>query len=107
MAKFYGPIGFAEKVETRPGVWEEKVTERNYYGDEIKSVRRTQSSNEVNDNIDISNQISILADPFANENFYKIRYVSYMGTDWKITSVEPRYPRLILTMGGLYNGKKA
>lgn len=107
MAKFYGPIGFADKVETRPGVWEEKITERTYYGDEIKNVRRTQSSNEVNDNIDISNQISILADPFAKENFYKIRYVSYMGADWKITSVEPRYPRLILTMGGLYNGKKA
>ena len=107
MAKFYGAVGFAESVETKPGVWLEEITERKYSGDLIKNVRRLQSSGQVNDNVDISNQISIVADPFAYSNFHSMRYVTYMGANWKITSVEVQYPRLILTIGGLYNGKQA
>lgn len=103
MAKFYGPIGYAVTKETRPGVWEEQITERNYYGDVIRNTRRLQSSDQVNDDINVSNEISILADPFANENFHAMRYVVFMGAKWKISSVEVRYPRLILSVGGLYN----
>lgn len=33
MAKFYGPVGYAETVETAPGVYVEKITERMYFGD--------------------------------------------------------------------------
>lgn len=105
MAKFFGPIGFAEQAETTPGVWEEVITERYYYGDLIRNVRRLQSSDKVNDDINVSNEISIVADPFANENFHSMRYVEFMGAKWKITSVEVQYPRLILTMGGVYNGQ--
>lgn len=107
MAKFYGAVGFAETAETRPGVWEEQITERKYSGDLIKNVRRLQNSGQVNDNIDVANQISIVADPFAYSNFHSMRYVAYMGANWKISSVEVQYPRLILTIGGLYNGKQA
>ncbi len=103
MAKFFGPIGFAELAETSPGVWDEKITERDYYGDLIRNVRRLQSSDKVNDDINVSNEISIVADPFANENFHSMRYVEFMGAKWKITSVEVQYPRLILTIGGVYN----
>lgn len=105
MAKFFGPIGFAEPAETTPGVWEEAITERYYYGDLIRNVRRLQSSDKVNDDINVSNEVSIVADPFANENFHSMRYVEFMGAKWKITSVEVQYPRLILTMGGVYNGQ--
>ena len=105
MAKFFGPIGFAEQAETTPGVWEEAITERYYYGDLIRNVRRLQSSDKVNDDINVSNEVSIVADPFANENFHSMRYVEFMGAKWKITSVEVQYPRLILTMGGVYNGQ--
>lgn len=104
MAKFYGKIGYAETVETTPGVWQEQITERDYFGDLNRNTRTAQSSNQLNDNINISNEISILADPFANQNFHLMRYVEYMGTKWKITNVEVQYPRLILTVGGVYNG---
>lgn len=104
MPKFYGSIGYAISKETVPGVWEEDIVEHQYSGDVYRNTRKLQSGNQVNDNIDISNEISILSDPFANENFHSMRYVTYMGAKWKVSSVEVRYPRLILTVGGLYNG---
>lgn len=104
MAKFYGKIGFADTVETAPGVWTEQIVERNYFGDIIRNTRRLQSSDQLNDNINISNEFSIVADPYANNNFHSMRYIEFMGAKWKITNVEDRYPRLILTVGGVYNG---
>lgn len=104
MPKFYGNIGYAISKETAPGVWVEDIVEHKYSGDVYRNTRKLQSGNQVNDNIDISNEISILSDPFANENFHSMRYVTYMGAKWKVSSVEVRYPRLILTVGGLYNG---
>ena len=106
MAKYYGVIGYAETVETAPGVYEEQITERNYYGELVRNTRRLQTSDRVNDNINIANEISIIADPFATQNFHAMRYIEFMGAKWKITNVEVRYPRLILTIGGVYNGDK-
>ena len=105
MAKFYGNIGYIKTVEVEPGVWEEQVIERPYYGDLTRNTSRFQSSGGVNDDINISNNISIVADPYANENFQHMRYVEFMGAKWKITNVEVKYPRLILTAGGVYNGE--
>ena len=106
MAKFYGKIGYAESVETAPDVWEEKITERDYYGDLTRNTRRLQpSSEQLNDNITVANEISIVADPYARDHFHSMRYVCLMGAMWKITGVEVQYPRLILTIGGVYNGK--
>lgn len=107
MAKFYGSVGYADTVETAPGVWEEGITERIYFGDLTRNTRRLQSSDTLNDDINVANEISIVADPFANQNFHKMRYVSFMGSKWKITNVEVQYPRLILTIGGVYNGQTA
>ena len=107
MAKYYGVIGYAETVETAPGVYEEQMTERNYYGELVRNTRRLQTSNQINDNINIANEISIIADPFATQNFHAMRYIEFMGAKWKITNVEVRYPRLILTIGGLYNGDES
>lgn len=105
MAKFCGMIGFAETMEIRPGVWDERITEKGpYFGDEVRNTRRLQSADQTNDNVNISNEVSIVADPYANQNFHAMRYAEFMGTRWKITSVEVRYPRLILTLGGVYNG---
>ena len=104
MAKFYGTIGYAKTVETMPGVWTEQITERDYYGDVIRNSRRLQSSDKVNDDISISNQISIVADPYAINNFHSMRYAEFMGAKWKISDVEGQYPRLLLTLGGLYSG---
>ena len=103
MAKFYGNIGFAESVETEPGVWVQEVTSRPYYGDLVRNFRKLENSGGVNDNVNISNEISIVSDPYANQNFHLIKYVEFMGTKWKVSNVEVQYPRLILTVGGLYN----
>ncbi len=89
-------------VETRPGVWVEQITERKDYG-ELLNNYRVRQENGVNDSVNIQNKISIVADPFANENFHAIRYVTLMGAKWKISNVSVEYPRLILTAGGLYN----
>ena len=103
MAKFYGSVGYADTVETAPGVWQEQIIEHNYSGDLIRNTRLLQSGETLNDDINIANEISILADPFARQNFHKMRYVAFMGSKWKISKVEVNYPRLILTIGGLYN----
>lgn len=107
MAKFYGVVGFGETVETRPGVWEEIITERDYFGDVLQYSRKWDSSGGLNDDLNINNKISILADPFAYENFHLMRYLSWMGARWKITNVEVQYPRLVLTIGGVYNVSQA
>lgn len=104
MAKFYGIIGYEITEETEPGIYEEKIVENAYIGDVIKNSRRLQDAGKVNDDITVSNRISIIADPFANNNFHSMRYVEIMGAKWKITEVEVEYPRLLLTVGGLYNG---
>lgn len=104
MAKWFGNIGFAFMEETVPGVYEEKIVSRQYYGDVLRNTRRLQSSSEnLNDDITINNEISIVADPFAGENIYAMRYIEFMGSKWKITNVDVQYPRLKLTIGGVYN----
>lgn len=105
MAKWFGVIGYAAVIETSPGVYSDEPIERNYTGDVIRNTSRWSASSEsTNDDLDINNQFSILADPFAYQNFHSMKYIEYMGTKWKITSVEVQYPRLILSVGGKYNG---
>ena len=105
MARFYGAIGYAETTETAPGVWTEGITERNYSGDVIRNTRRWQSGENLNDNLTIDNVFSIVSDPYAEQNFHNMRYITWMGASWKITSVEVQRPRLLLTVGGVYNGE--
>lgn len=102
MAKWYGIIGYAESKETKPGVWTEHITERFYAGDIVRNTRRLQSDDQLVDNISISNALSIVSDPYANQNFHSMRYAKFMGTAWKITNVEVQSPRLLLTLGGEY-----
>lgn len=104
MAKWYGKVGYILNEETKPGVWQPSPTERQYFGDLLTNMAKWSSSGQVNDNLDVANKISIVADPFAYQNFSKIRYVEFMDALWKVTSVEVQRPRLILTVGGVYNG---
>lgn len=106
MAKFFGKVGYAITTETAPSVWEELIDEREYYGDVLQFSKRYQGAQQVNDNIEINNRISILADPFAFENFLFMRYVTWHGHKWKISSVDLEYPRLVLTIGGVYTSEE-
>jgi len=104
MARFSGKVGYVETVKTGPGKWTEQVTERNYFGDVTRAVRRLENGQDINDNVTVSNEISIVADPYAQTHFFAIRYVEWQGVQWKVTNVEVLYPRLILTLGGMYHG---
>lgn len=102
MAKWFGKVGYSITEETEPGIWEETIVEREYYGDMTSDRRKRQNSGEVNDDINLANVISIVADPFAYQNCSNITYVEIMGSNWKVSDVEVQRPRLILTVGGVY-----
>ena len=105
MAKFYGVIGYAETSETEPGIWTEGITERSYSGDVVRNSKRWQSGENLNDNLTVNNEISIIADPFAYSNFHTMKYIKWMGASWKILNIDIQRPRLRLTIGGIYNGE--
>lgn len=105
MAKFYGAIGYGETVEVSPGVYDDVITERQYFGDIVRNTRKLQDGLSVNDDISVNNSISIVADAYANEHFFAIRYVQWAGALWKVSDVDAtQSPRLILRLGGVYNG---
>jgi hypothetical protein len=105
MAKYHGKIGYAQTVETAPGVYEETITERVYYGDVVQNRRLLRSGDDqVNPDISLGNSISVVADAFARDNFFAIRYVEWAGQLWTVTDVEVLAPRLILRLGEVYNG---
>lgn len=106
MAKFFGEVGYGFTVESSDGVWEDEIVERTHSGDIIRNTRRLSDGEGVNDNLSVNNSISILADPYASEHFFAIRYVRWAGTLWKVSEVEVQRPRLILRLGEVYNGPK-
>lgn len=109
MSKYYGKIGYAVTVEMPEGsgVYVDKVVERPYYGDLLRyTSSRWVPGEGVNDNVTINNQISILADPFAYEHFHNIKFAEFMGVAWKVTSIEVQRPRLLLSLGGEWNGER-
>lgn len=106
MAKFYGTIGFASDKETSPGAWTEEVIERPYTGDVVQASRRWTPTDEVNPDLTISDTISIVADEFCITNMHFMKYVRWRNAAWAINSVTIQRPRIIVMMGGLYNGNK-
>lgn len=105
MAKFFGVIGYGETAKTEPGVWEDVIVEKPVYGDVLSNSRSLDESSEsVNDDISVGNSLSILADAYANEHFFAMKYVKWMGSLWIVSNVKVERPRLILRLGGIYNG---
>lgn len=109
MARFHGEVGYGDSVETpvNSGVWVDEITERDYYGDVVRNTRKLESGESLNDDIIVSNSISIMADEYAIQHFHKIKFVRWEGVVWSVTSVEVRRPRLILSLGSVYNGPTA
>lgn len=101
--RYYGELGFFKTIETEPGLYSEELHKACYYGNVEKDFSKTGSTDKINSDIGISMQISIMADAYAIENFRYLRYAEYMGIKWRVVSVEPMHPRLILTLGGEYN----
>lgn len=107
MPKFCGKVGYAETTQTAPGVFTEVITERTYYGDVQRNSRRLSKGEGLNDDITVGNNISIVADAYAYEHFFGIRYVEWMGARWKVDNVEVKRPRLQLTLGGVWHGDES
>lgn len=106
MARFYGAIGYGIAVESPPGsgVHVDEITEYSYFGDVIRNTRKLENGESLNNDISVGNSISIVADQFAIEHFFAMRYIRWAGALWKIDNVEVRSPRLILSLGSVYNG---
>lgn len=107
MAKFHGKVGYAESTETSPGVWEDVITERSYYGDVLRNSRTLVDGEKLNPDISVGNSISIVGDSYAYGYFFAIRYVEWAGVLFTVTTVEVQRPRLLLSLGEVYNGPTA
>lgn len=104
MAKFYGAVGYVTAETVRPGVSMEQATERMYRGDMLKNSKKQSDETSVNSGVTVMNDLSIVADPYALDHFHEIRYVTLYNSKWAVTHVTVQYPRLLLTLGGIYNG---
>jgi hypothetical protein len=104
MARYFGRVGYGESVETAPGVWADEITEQTYYGDVVRNSRELREGENLNPNLSVQNSISIVADEFANDHIFAIRYVEWAGVLWTVSSVEVQSPRLLLRLGEVYNG---
>lgn len=109
MAKFHGKIGYGESVESPAGsgVWVDDIVEYEYYGDVVRNTRKLQEGEYLNNDLTVGNSISIVADAYAREHFFAIRYVEWAGALWTVSEVEVQSPRLLLRLGGVYNGPRA
>lgn len=108
MARYYGKVGYGitEEKPEGSGIWVDEIVEKPYFGDTLRDSVSSQTGYSINDNLNIGSKFSILADPFAYQNFQYIKYIEYLGALWKVTSVEVQYPRLIITVGGIWNGEQ-
>lgn len=104
MAKYICTIGFREDKECSSGIWEEVISERKYVCDILQNISRYETGDKIHDDLTINNQFSIVADAYAFQNFFAMRYITWMGSKWKINTITVQHPRLLLTVGGVYNG---
>lgn len=104
MAKFNGNIGFEQTIEKVPGVWSTECVLKNYKGDVLRNTFRYENSQQANDNHSLNIRISLVANDYLLSNLHKLRFVEYLGADWEVTSIDIEFPRIILTIGGVYNG---
>jgi hypothetical protein len=106
MTRFYGKVGYGHNTDKGDGVWEDAITERELYGDVVKNTRRLITGADLNSDLTTGNSISVLADTYALDNIFAIRYVEWAGTLWDVIDVEEQRPRLLLRLGGVYNGPR-
>lgn len=106
MTRFFGKVGYGYTGEGQNGVWQDTIIEREHYGDVVRTARQLINGQQVNNDLTVNNSISIIADAFVLENMFAIRYVEWAGRLWTVPNVESRPPRLILTLGGVYDGPR-
>lgn len=105
-SRFYGAVGYGHSTETAPGVWEDVITERKLFGDVRKDTLQVRGGEKLNRDLTVQNSISVVADAYANENFHAIKYVVWSGTAWEVNEATIEAPRILLRLGGVYNGPR-
>jgi hypothetical protein len=106
MTKWYGKVGYGHNVDKGNGVWDDVITERKLYGEVVKNTRRLITGADVNSKLTTGNSISVMADAYALDNFFAIRYVEWQGALWTVIDIEEQRPRLLLRLGDVYNGPR-
>lgn len=106
MARYYGAIGYGESAEVpaSSGVWKDVITEYSYYGDVIRNTAKREHGEGLNANVGVGNSISVVADQYAIDHVQAIRYIRWDGALWTVTNVDVQPPRLIISLGEVYNG---
>lgn len=103
--RFYGLIGFATtNTDNDDDIWKEEIIAKPYMGDVIRHGWNAQPAEKLTKDIKLNAQISIIADEFAYDFMHLIRYAVYRNAKWEVTAIDIQRPRLILTLGGVYNG---
>lgn len=105
MAKFAGLVTYVTQVESRPGIWTDESISRLMRGDMLRKGSVGQNDDKVNSDISLNHRVSLVGDEYALNNYYDIKHIQLNGREWEVTSVEVQHPRLILTIGGLWNGE--
>ena len=103
MPKIHCEVGYETFEDTGLGDYEPVVTKRHYKGDLITVSKSFNQNEGINDDLRVSNRISLIADAYAYDHFFGIVYVYWAGQRWKVSNVTVERPRLILTLGGVYN----
>lgn len=110
MAKFAGLVGYVTQEESAPGVWSPVENPKPMKGDIIRQSStngngsRIGDTGKVNDDITLGHRVSLLGDAYAFENYFSIKWVQIGSKKWTVTSVEMQRPRVIVSLGGLWNG---
>ena len=107
MARFHGKVGYGVQSEQPAGSgnWVDVITEFSYTGDVVRNSRKLEPGEGLNSDVTVGNSISIVADQYAIDHFFNIKYVEWMGELWTVTTVTVQSPRLLLSLGGVYNGQ--
>lgn len=108
MAKYAGLVGYVTQEEKVPGVWSTVADPKPMRGDIIRASASSQndgrlSSDKINKDVTLNHRVSLVGDAYAFGNYYNIKWIEIDGAKWEVSSVELQRPRLIVTVGGLWN----
>lgn len=97
-------LGFSEKnKEVRPGVWKMQPEEVTHRAKLLTYNKDYDSGEEVNDDLKLRNRYEIVMKD-KKLDYQDMRYVIVKGTKWKVSALEFLEVRIIITLGGVYNG---
>lgn len=105
MARYSGLVGYVTQEETVPGVWSPVENPRTMKGEIIRQSSTNPDHGKINSDISLNHRVSLWGDAYAFDSYYAIKWIQIDGRKWEVTSVEIKRPRIIVTVGGLWNAQ--